>query len=288
MSVFSSNQFALLDDNAPSAVIDALMKKNKQKQQQQQQQQAAKPAKPAKPAAAPLPERAQPQERSIRSGGYPSRGGLRGANREPRAMDPPADSEKARLGPVHQSQRGRGAPRGRGRQFDRHSGTGLVDSAKKEKQGWLGAPEDMPADGAQAAEDAKKDAQDGAATPVDEEPEEAVKSLEDYLKERSANSIDAKRTVRKANEAGVDKSQLKEGVALQKTTESFFEPTATRKTQRQKERKVKQFVDIEQRFNDQGRGAFRGGRGGGPRPERRPTRGAQVNLGDKNAFPTLG
>ncbi|KAJ2684543.1 hypothetical protein H4R19_006882, partial [Coemansia spiralis] len=245
----------------------------------------------SKPKAAPLPERARPSERAIRPS-YPSRGGHRGANRDPRAVDAAApEGEAPRAGPVHQSTRGRGAPRGRGRQFDRHSGTGLTDSAKKEKQGWLGAPEEMPADGAQAAEEAKKAGQDGAVTPVAEEPEEVVKSLDDYLNERNASSIDTKRVVRKANEAGVDKSQLKATVALQKTEEEFFAATATRKTRKSKDRKEKQLVDIEQRFTDQGRGAFRGGARGGSarggahgRPDRRS---ANVNISDKNAFPTL-
>ncbi|KAJ1734319.1 hypothetical protein LPJ61_001140 [Coemansia biformis] len=279
MSVFSSNPFALLDDNAVTNDVDALAKKGKKQQQQQ----------PAKPKAAPLPERARPSERTIKPS-YPSRGGFRGgASREPRAAEAAADGETSRAGPVHQSQRGRGAPRGRGRQFDRHSATGLNDSAKKEKQGWLGAPEDMPADGVQAADEVKQEGQEGAATPVAEEPEEVVKSLDDYLNERSANQVDTKRTVRKANEAGVDKSQLKATVVLQRTEEDLFAATATRKARKQKDRKEKQLVDIEQRFNDQSRGAFRGPRGGAnSRPDRRPARQTQVSINDKGAFPTLG
>ncbi|KAJ1852650.1 hypothetical protein GGH12_005276 [Coemansia sp. RSA 1822] len=270
MSVVSTNPFDLLPDNATTGDVSvSAVKKTQQKK-----------------TPGPRPERAQPTQ-AIRSG-YPSRGGHRNpaARESTRAAEPVVERD-ARARPPHANARGRGAPRGRGRQFDRHSATGLVDSEKKEKQGWLGAPEDIPADEAKAAVEAQKDAADGARTPEEQEPEEVVKSLDDYLNERKS-TVDTQRELRKANE-GVDASQLKHSVALAKTEEDFFAPTIVRKSRKNRERKEKVFVnEIEQKFSDQpSRGAFRGGRGGA-RSDRRPNaRQANINLGDKNAFPAL-
>ncbi|KAI9469456.1 hypothetical protein LPJ78_000264 [Coemansia sp. RSA 989] len=269
-SVVSSNMFDLLQDNATST--DDV--KTPKKQQQKKQQTGTRP------------ERAQPTA-SVRSG-YPSRGGFRGSSGRDtvRAADPVVEQD--RRGRGGHGPRGREAYRGRGRQFDRHSGTGLVDSAKKEKQGWLGSPEDMPADAEKAAEQARKDAQTEPSTPQneEEEPEPAVKSLDDYLNERSQQAVDKKHEIRKANQ-GVDQSQLKQGVELTKKEEEFFPSTVVRRTRKNKERKEKVIFDgIEQTFSDQQRGAFRGGRG--PRSDRRQNaRQARVNLNDKNAFPAL-
>ncbi|KAJ2832087.1 hypothetical protein FBU31_002147, partial [Coemansia sp. 'formosensis'] len=70
-------------------------------------------------------------------------------------------------------------------------------------------------------------------------------------------------------------------------------------SRKQKERKEKVFVDIEQRFADESsrRGAFRGApRGGAGGPQNRGGRGAfnagnrggnRVNINDERAFPSL-
>ncbi|KAJ2851546.1 hypothetical protein IWW36_001030 [Coemansia brasiliensis] len=271
-SVVSANMFDLLQDNATSTDDVKVPKKQQQKKQQQ---------------TGTRPERAQPTT-AVRSG-YPSRGGFRGASGRDtaRAADPVVEQDRRGRG-AHGGPRGREAYRGRGRQFDRHSGTGLVDSAKKEKQGWLGSPEEMPADSEKAAEQAQKDAQAEPATPQneEEEAEPAVKSLDDYLNERSQQTVDKKHELRKANQ-GVDESQLKKGVELTKEEEEFFPSMVVRRTRKNKERKEKVLVDgIEQTFSDQQRGAFRGGRGA--RSDRRQNpRQNRVNLNDKNAFPAL-
>ncbi|KAJ1839898.1 hypothetical protein LPJ70_004882 [Coemansia sp. RSA 2708] len=272
MSVVTPNLFDLLQDNATTADVDASKKPQAKK-------------KPQQPATGTRSEREQPKP--IRSE-YPRRGGHRApaAREAARAGEPVVEQDRRARGP-HATRGGRGgaAPRGRGRQFDRHSATGLVDSAKKEKQGWLGAPEDLPADEAAAAVAAAKDAQSGAATPQEEaEPEEVVKSLDDYLSERAQTSLETKHAVRAANE-GVDASLLKQGVQLDRTEEEFFPATVARKTRRNKERKEKPVVyDIEQRFPDQGRRpAFRNGRADRPAGARQQ----RVNLNDQSAFPSL-
>ncbi|KAJ1951855.1 hypothetical protein EC988_003871, partial [Linderina pennispora] len=252
---------------------------------------SAKKAAAKTAAATPAAERAQPAERSLKRD-YPTRGGHR------RTVGRNAGaSEETAAYPTHDKSRSRQAARGpRGRpeggrparrQFDRHSGTGLVDSEKKEKQGWLGDDKATVEDGEKAAEQAKKDGQE-TATPAPEEVEEDVKTLEDYLKERATVSVDTDREIRKANEAGVDKKQLKEAVQFSREEDVFFAPVATQKSRKSKNQKEKVFVDIEQRFVDeQRRGAFRGGRGGQRGGDRRGPRQGRVDVNDQRAFPSL-
>ncbi|KAJ2008151.1 hypothetical protein H4R26_000356 [Coemansia thaxteri] len=303
MSVVSTNPFALLPDNAADSVVDVVAGGAKQAAAKQ----APKKAVPVAPAA----DRATPSERaSTRSTGYPSRGGRRtvGTTRSAAAAAAtdatPAfqPREKDHTRAAHQSTRGRGSARGRGRQFDRHSATGLVDSEKKEKQGWLGDDAAMVQDGAQASADAKKDGQDAPAPAAAvEEPEEVVKTFDDYLKERKP-AAEEQRTLRKPNEARVDQTQLKGGAfTVDKKEDVYFAPIATQKSRKTKERKEKVFVDIEQRFDEPrrtGGPAFRGGaRGGaasGPQNQFRRggaaaggSRPARVNISDERAFPSL-
>ncbi|KAI8325716.1 hypothetical protein GQ54DRAFT_193160 [Martensiomyces pterosporus] len=281
MSVASSNLFALLPDNAEDTEVNVNIAKQAKKKA---------PAKAAATPAAPAAERARPAERSLKRD-YPARGGHRRvAGREAAGGDetvyPTHDKDRSRA--AARGGRGRGPARGGRRQFDRHSATGLVDSEKKEKQGWLGDDKATVEDGEKAADEAKKDGEEGAATPAVEEEEEVVKTLEDYLKERASSAVDTERTIRKANDAGVDKNQLKGSVTLDKKEDVFFAPIAAQKSRKQKDRKEKVFVDIEQRFTDeQRRGAFRGGRGGARNERRGGARQARVSVNDERAFPSL-
>ncbi|KAJ2556729.1 hypothetical protein EV175_001808 [Coemansia sp. RSA 1933] len=282
MNVASPNAYTLLLDNATDSNVPVVPGSGKKKQAPKPAA-AAAAAKAAKPAAPAVPTT------TVSTG--------RGGSRRTFVRDSAETPEYVSSGRTdNRSQRPRGgaAPRWRGRQFDRHSATGLVDSEKKEKQGWLGDTEALVADGEKATEEAKKDNQDGAATPVPaaEEPEEVIKTLDDYLKEKSSKKLDSARNLRKANEGGVDKSQLKAGVALQRVEEDFFVATVGPKTRKQKERKEKIHVDINQHFVDQQRrGAFRSNRNeGGPRNsnnDRRPKRPQRANINDERDFPSL-
>ncbi|KAJ2721535.1 hypothetical protein GGI07_003888 [Coemansia sp. Benny D115] len=275
MSVASANPFALLPDNAVDTEINtaAISKKAAQK--------------PAQKAAAPAA--AQP-ERSTRTTkpDYPTRGGRRMVS--VRGTDAPAPEERAGQRPRGDGRRHRHVAGPRGREFDRHSATGKTDSEKKIRQGWQGSDKALVKDDAEATAQAKQDA-DGAATPeVEQEPEEVVKTLEDYLKERESAGVDSERTLRNANEGAVDKNQLKGAVALERVEEDFFAPTASQKSRKQRERKEKVYVDIEQRFADeQRRGAFRGGRTfrGNDRRGGNNSRQNRVNINDQSAFPSL-
>ncbi|KAJ2841862.1 hypothetical protein GGI22_007747 [Coemansia erecta] len=273
MNVASQNVFTYLPDNATSSDVPVTTSASKKKQ-------APKQAKANKPAAPAVPTT------TVNTG--------RGGSRRTVVRDNAESSENLGSGkPDSRPQRHRGgpAPRVRGRQFDRHSGTGLVDSEKKEKQGWLGDTKALVTDGEKATEEAKND-QDGTATPAPptEEPEEVIKTLDDYLKEKNSSKIDSARVLRKANEGGVDKNQLKDGVALERVEEDFFAPRVGPKSRKQKERKEKIHVDINQHFVDQQRrGAFRSNRNeGGPRSnDRYSKRPQRANINDEREFPSL-
>ncbi|KAI8071302.1 hypothetical protein BC940DRAFT_294100 [Gongronella butleri] len=190
--------------------------------------------------------------------------------------------------------------RQRGRQFDRHSATGLVDNEKKEKQGW-GHPETAEAE---AAADTLSPADPAAPEPevAAPEPEENVKTLDEYLAEKASKGLKVSLPeARKANE-GSDEGKWKEAVAFTKAEEPDFLPAKEKAAKKEKARKEKVFVDIEQKFQEKprfsrdsrdsrdSRGAARGGRRqnnntSGRRGDRRNN---NVNLQDDAAFPTLG
>ncbi|KAI8645278.1 hypothetical protein BD408DRAFT_480763 [Parasitella parasitica] len=186
----------------------------------------------------------------------------------------------------------------RGRQFDRHSGTGVVDTEKKINKGWgkAGTSE------AEAAKDTLSPADPDApeaevATPVEEE--EQVKTLDEYLAEKANKSLKVSLPeARKANDN--DDSAFNGTVAFSKEQfEEFYvsKETKTVKKTTEKTRKEKVFVKIEQRFEEKPRPEVRkndrrGGRGGkSNNNNRRSTKNAAtpaVNLQDASAFPTLG
>ncbi|ORX42938.1 hypothetical protein DM01DRAFT_1340927 [Hesseltinella vesiculosa] len=179
--------------------------------------------------------------------------------------------------------------RQRGRQFDRHSGTGIVDSEKKEKQGW-GHPETAEAE---AAAD-KLSPSDPAAPEAEAavaEAEEKVKTLEEFLAEK-ANKV-LKVSLPEARQIGEVDGKWKDSVAFVKEEEPDFLPAKEKSSKKEKSRKEKVFVDIEQRFQEKPRfqreqRPARGGRRNNTarRSDRRSN--ANVNLQDDKAFPTLG
>lgn len=223
---------------------------------------------------------------------------------------------------------GRGGARGRGREYDRRSATGRIDSEKQVNQGWgsndnewadekLGEQiaqteaqnENTPvATGAEAAGEAE------AAPAVPEEPEEKVKTYDDYLAEKAAKAaaLGSLPAARQPNEGSRSDTKWKNATPLKKDEEEdVFIAGKETKARREKERKQKQIVEIDQRFQEAPRGGRgerggRGGRGGGDRGERRggPRGGreggfrqgghrggnsnAPINLADSNAFPDLG
>lgn len=316
MSVASRNAFALLgdEDSAPVAVAPAV--KND----------AAAPAAPKRSipglnrngasrgiegARGPRTDAAEgaaeaPQQRDGRS----SRGAPRGRG-----------AERGGRG------RGAGGRGGR-RQFDRHSATGKDDSNKKIGQGWggddpkreLDAEDGAKADAAEeeAGDAEKKDSvaptTNGSAEKelpavVEEEEKDNTKTLDEYLAEQAAKRAQIG-AYKEARAAEVDDKAL--GTKVTKQLGDDYYSTQKERVQRQRERKEKQVLEIEQSFNPppsagRGRGEGRGGRGGRGRGEGRgrgrgegrgrggrggrggsSAGGANINLADSSAFPTLG
>ncbi|KAI8099461.1 uncharacterized protein BX664DRAFT_321292 [Halteromyces radiatus] len=207
---------------------------------------------------------------------------------------PKAAGAQKRGGDKRRGDKRQGGRPQRGRQFDRHSGTGIADSEKKEKQGW-GHPETAEAEAAKDSVNPKDPA--AAEEPVTPtEPEEVVKTLDEYLAEKALKSLKVGLPeARKANE-GTDDAKWKDTVAFQKTEEPDYLPAKEKTVKKEKTAKAgKVFVDIEQRFQEKprfqrdqrsGRGDRRGrqsNRRGG-----RQSNGPAVNIQDDAAFPSLG
>ncbi|KAJ3114310.1 hypothetical protein HDU96_002275 [Phlyctochytrium bullatum] len=308
----SKNFFAVLgeDDDVDSQQVD---------------QKKATPAKEAASKDADKQVRQTNQQRSrAPRNDYPRRGG------GPRAPVVQSDVLRERSGPLnapltdaqlHEAKEhhggGRGRGRGgrggyRGREFDRHSGNPRYDGEKKEiagKGSWgnpVTAESEAVKDGEAPAE--KENAENAGEEKAEEqtppEPEEKLKTLEEYLAERAAAKPAAAEPTRRPNE-GSDETQWKDAVVLQREEdEEYYSSNKGSKSKKSKETKAKVALDIEQKFADEysGReGGFRGGRGGrgGPRGgynSSRPNTGrgrgrggaSYVNVDDINAFPSLG
>lgn len=266
MSAFSKNLFSLLSEDGEVRPEPAPVK-----------------AEPTKPVAA--TEQKPKSDKRSPKGGNAKRGGERGGERS---------GERRGRGDKRQQN---GRPQ-RGRQFDRHSGTGIADSEKKEKQGW-GHPETAEAEAAKDTVSPNDPAAaEEPATPV--EPEEVVKTLDEYLAEKANKALKVGRPeARKANE-GSDDAKWKNTVEFVKTKETeYFSAKEKSSIKKEKVRKEKVVVEIEQRFQEKSRfreerrggnrgGDRRGGRGGNNRRNNRQSNGPSVNLQDDSAFPSLG
>ncbi|KAI8371265.1 hypothetical protein EDC96DRAFT_563575 [Choanephora cucurbitarum] len=210
------------------------------------------------------------------------------------------DAAKSAKGgkPTKGRQQKEGRPQ-RGRQFDRHSGTGIVDTPKKINKGWGKAGSSEVEATKDTLNPADPDApEQEVAAPVEEE--EKVKTLDEYLAEKANKSLKvALPEARKANDA--DSAAFEGTVAFAKEEfEEFYvskESKSVKKTT-EKIRKEKVVVDIEQRFAEKARPEFRknerrgrGNNNNNSKARRGPKNtasGAAINLQDVAAFPTLG
>ncbi|PVV01612.1 hypothetical protein BB560_003963 [Smittium megazygosporum] len=300
-SVASRNIFDLLKDDVPDAEVSFNISKTEP---------ANKAKAPVKQASKPAASGAQKTERGSGSSRGQRRGAARSAGGEGRAprgfvrdstpgdrdgSDRPRGSSRGRPRPQGDSRRGRnaGAPSGGRRQFDRHSGTGLVDSEKKTKQGWLGDDEAVVKEGEEAEKQAVNDnAEETSEAPVPEEPVDNTKTLQEYLKEKmeKLQVASADKNIRKPNE-GTDKSLLKSSKVILKEVEQFFiGKPATKakkqpKVQREKVRVVldTKFIPLEESHRRRDR-PERGGRQGA----RRGKAPSAPRLNSDRDFPSLG
>ncbi|KAK3817261.1 MAG: hypothetical protein J3Q66DRAFT_339393 [Benniella sp.] len=290
----SANIFAVLNDDAPDQEIQIPAVKKDTKP-------AAKPgAKPAATAASkPAADNKGPRRDAPRANNRPRDND---APRGPRYDRAPRDGE-ATPRPPRGSRAPRGGRGGRHGGYDRHSGTGIVDSENKENNR-LGDP---TSSSLEAENDAVLSAVETApATPEPVEPEEVVKTLDDYLAEKTAKSAKISLPEARTANAGADNSQWKNAQVLEtREAEDFIKMSkeTVAKTRKGKKEKVL-ITDLEIRFTEPARdpaprSAFRGGRGGGDRGARgarggNPRRGGPrgggdgVNVDDQELFPSLG
>lgn len=223
--------------------------------------------------------------------------------------------------------RGRG---GRGGRFprtqdDRHSKSGNVDTEKATAAGWGAAEGDAELKDEQAgeaiAQAEKKEGDAEATAEVPEEEEDKHITLDQYLAQVAEQklALEAAGTpaLRKANEGVKENKKWATAKALTKDDgEDYFAGTGG-KAKRERERKVKQVVEIDQRYVEPDRGGGRGGRGGprgggrgdgargdgargrgrgaprggdfrGGRGGNRGESTKPINANDESAFPSLG
>lgn len=306
MSVASTNPFQLLgDDGADAAPIKAAAPAAAQPKQQQRTVPGA--ARPAQKTAEPASDAPLPREGDLRqprnSRGDRERGG-RGGSRGGRSGE--------------RGGRGRGG-KSRGRQFDRHSGTGRQETEKSQRMGAGGLDGESEVKNEEGAkEDAKEDAKEAkledkadaaAARAAAEEEDEKTLTLDQYLarqkEQREKLGVSAApRTVEADEQSYGQKLEKGEG-------EAYF-AGQQKKTAAPKAHKTKQTIEFEPVYEspaasrggrpergrgaprgaprgrgERGRGAGRGrgGRGGASAPR---SSAPVVNLEDKSAFPSLG
>ena len=314
MATFTQNPFALLgDDELPAAAAAPAVVAKKDTTV------VKKAAAPATTATAGKQQDRPPRNEYARRGGFRGSAGAVGTTTEGMSVDVtyqcvtmlfPCDvvarveekdaaREDQHRRHAHRPRRGqRGGWSGHGRQMDRHSGLPR-DSEKKVTQGWGQASEE---DGtvANAAAVPVEGVEGEASSPVPvEEPEEVVKTLDDYLAEKAAQKLQiALPAPRKANE-GTDGSKWKNTAPLERVDDDvFYAGDDKKKAQKEKiaAAALKQHVAITMKFNDEpkfasrgergGRGGDRGGRGGS-RGSNRGSRSYAPNVNDSKAFPIL-
>ncbi|KAI9317300.1 hypothetical protein BX666DRAFT_2027376 [Dichotomocladium elegans] len=178
----------------------------------------------------------------------------------------------------------------RGRQFDRHSGTGIQDNIKKTNQGWghpgraeQDAVHDVLSRDDPAVADEAGDGS-GSNTPA----EMNYKTLDEYQAAQDSLRGRIRTLEARAPNEGSDESQWKNSVPLERNKDDdyYFGGKEFASKQKNKNKKEKVYLEIDQpprRQQQSGRHAEHKGRG------RRGNRSdADVNISDSSAFPTLG
>ncbi|KAI1374985.1 hypothetical protein F4677DRAFT_424238 [Hypoxylon crocopeplum] len=278
MSVASKNLFDLLGndvegDEAPSGPVKTVDKNTMRSTKRN-----VEPLAPAKPVANTGARRAGP---GGNEGAFRDRNaGTASNHRKPTDETPRGGARGGR------DARGRG---GRGGRFtrdrdDRHTKGVASGSEKQAAQSWGATEGDAEQKDEQVGEEiaqtelkeaTTKDAQDAPATPA--EPEDKHVSYADYLTQLAEKklSLGEGLEIRKPNEGTkVDKKWASAKALVKEEGDEYVSP-AGGKVRRERERKAKQLVEIDQRYVEPerprgGRGGRGGsGRGGAPRGEGR-------------------
>jgi len=164
-------------------------------------------------------------------------------------------------------------------------GSGLTiissDTPKQVQQGWGAESGEKAWDDERQGEKLAKDEENAPQTPAEEveEPDNS-KSYSEYLAEKAARESLAAKPVRAPNEGVKEDKKWANAKEIAHKEEESYIPGSGEKSQRQKQRKEKNFLDVDLRYVEPPRSspAPRGGRGGrgGDRAPRgdRPSRGA--------------
>ncbi|KAI1311967.1 hypothetical protein F5Y03DRAFT_390935 [Xylaria venustula] len=328
MSVASKNLFALLgndeEEDQPSGPV-----KTVEKTLPRTTKRNAEPQAPAKPAAATITRRSGP---GGNEGAFRDRNAGSNANQRKPTDEVPRGSQRGGRGARERGGRGGRFPRDRD---DRHSkGLPTGGSEKQAAQSWGAAEGGAEAKDEQVGEEIAQTelkeatAEDGDEVVTPAEPEDKSVSYADYLAQQAEKklALGDNLEIRKPNEGSKGDKKWANAVPLSKEENDDFIAATGGKAKRERERKAKQLVEIDNRYIEPERPA-RGGRGGGRggprggargdggrgrgegrgrggrgdfRGERgdrgefrggRPAAGrenAQINTSDQNAFPSLG
>ncbi|KAL4970089.1 putative telomere and ribosome associated protein Stm1 [Aspergillus stella-maris] len=258
-------------------------------------------------------KRDAPKEAPARPEGAAPRRGGRATGNEAAFRDRNAGSRNNREKPTEET----GAnPRhergGRPARRDRQPRTGQADTRKQVNQGWGNQDGEKTWDDEKAADNIAKADENEPQTPAEEseEPADKSKSFADYLAEKAAREDLSAKPVRAANEgAKTDKKWAGAKEFKRNEDEEAYIAGKERESKAGKQRKEKNYLDVDMRFveaprtsaprgrgggrggrgagrGDRGdRGSGRGGRGNGPRSDRPAS--ATVTVDEKN-FPSLG
>ncbi|KAI1321273.1 hypothetical protein F5Y16DRAFT_405291 [Xylariaceae sp. FL0255] len=316
MSVASKNLFALLgndeDDDQPSAPV-----KTVEKTLPRTTKRNAEPQPPAKPAGNTGGARRGP---GGNEGAFRDRNAGTANNHRKTTDEAPRGGPRGGRGARDRGGRGGRFPRDRD---DRHSKGVQSGSEKQAAQSW-GATEgeaeqkDEQAGEAIAQSELKDAVAEDAKDVTPAEPEDKNVSYADYLAQQAEKKLALGESldIRKPNEGSKVDKKWANAKALEKDDGDDFISGTGGKTKRERERKTKQVVDIDQRYVEPertrggGRGGPRGGssrggargdraegrgrggdgrgrgRGGGDFRGGRP--GQAINTSDESAFPSLG
>ncbi|KAL4991371.1 Stm1-domain-containing protein [Aspergillus falconensis] len=254
-------------------------------------------------------KRDAPKEAPTRPEGQTSRRGPRATGNEAAFRDRNAGSRNNREKPIDEAGKESNVRYDRGgrpARRDRQSRTGQADTRKQVNQGWGNQDGEKTWDDEKAAANIAKADENEPQTPA-EEAEEAAdksKSFADYLAEKAAREDLSAKPVRAPNEGAKTDKWANAKEFKRNEDEEAYIPGKEKESKGTKQRKEKNYLDVDMRFVEPprtgggaprgrgrggrgagrgDRGSGRGGRGNGPRSERP----APVTVDEKN-FPSLG
>ncbi|CAI7570324.1 unnamed protein product [Penicillium discolor] len=168
---------------------------------------------------------------------------------------------------------------GRGGRGDRQSRTGQTDTRKQVQQGWGAENGEKTLDDERQGEKIAKKEENEPQTPVEAEEQEEPdnsKSFADYLAEKAQRETLAAKPERTANEGAKLDKKWAAAKELSKQEEASYIQPSQEKAKREKQRKEKNFLDVDLRYVEPPRsGPAPRGRGDrAPRGDR-PARGGE-------------